>query len=814
MLLALALGLAPWSGRPARAASAVLDARLQDALRGAERVGAVVVFRGDGAPAAADLQALRDAGVTSGLSLRSLPIAGALLTQAQVTALAARPEVRAIYLNRRLAYDNAEATALTGVDRVRRDAAMTSRNGGLPISGAGVSVLVNDSGIDGTHADLQYGPHLVQNVAGATNLNAVSSLLPITYVENVPNTDSTGGHGTHVAGIVGGTGARSGGLYEGVAPGASLIGYGSGAALFLLDTLGGFDYALTHQAQYGIRVITNSWGDTGDTGTAVDPNDPITIATKRAYDRGIVVVFSAGNSGPGESTITGNYKKAPWVIAVAAGTKQGTLADFSSRGVAGRSGSFTIDGERWTYEDRPTVTAPGESIISTRAIAPDGLLGTDPSIPPAYQPFYTNLSGTSMAAPHVAGIVALMLDANPALSPLEVKQIIQQTATNIPGHEAWEVGAGYVNAYAAVDRALNQKSYGSTVNAFRTFNSSATISVQRSAFSIDYNPVTFVSPNRHTFNVPAGLSELAVRVDAAGVQGETGNPLNLVLIAPDGSEVSSGISLLFPLYYDRTVVVSAPAPGTWAVELRGLRGDPLNPVGAGLPETVEGEIAFKAAGAFSGLSDIAGHPAEAAIKVAVSERLVDGYASGSYKPSQNLTRGELARYLVMGAGVRQLLPAGRTFADVAAADVPFVEAAVAAGAALRDVEQRARGVVRPISPARFSPDRAVTRAELAYTFVQSLGLEADALARNGGSLTVQHGGQRIPIDDAADVPADLRGYVQLALDLNILNAYFSVTQGPFDLQPVVRATFKPASPVTRGEYAVVAGRFYSAYLLP
>lgn len=73
---------------------------------------------------------------------------------------------------------------------------------------------------------------------------------------NVENTDATGGHGTHVAGIAGGTGALSNGKYEGVAPGAPLVGYGSGAALFILDALGGFG----------------------------------------AYNRGIVVVFSAGNS--------------------------------------------------------------------------------------------------------------------------------------------------------------------------------------------------------------------------------------------------------------------------------------------------------------------------------------------------------------------------------------------------------------------------------------------------------------------------------------------------------------------------------------
>jgi serine protease AprX len=421
----------------------------------------VVTFQGDSAPSAAQVDLLRQVGVTTGITFRSLPIAGVLATAGQVNALAANPEVRSLDLNYALSYDNYDATKLTGVDKVRTDANMIRQNGGLPVNGSGVTVLVNDSGIDGTHRDHAFGTHLVQNVEAATNLNALEpTLLPISYVENVPNTDSTGGHGTHVAGIVGATGAMSAGKHEGVAPGADLVGYGSGAGLLLLDTLGGFDYALTHQVQYGIRVVTNSWGTTSDVGTDVDPNDPINVATKRLYDRGVVVVFSAGNSGPNAGTITGNYKKAPWAITVAAGTKSGTLADFSSRGISGKSGSFTVDGQTWTWYDRPTVTAPGALIISTRAASPIGVIGTPDDIEliePAYLPFYTTLSGTSMAAPHVAGIVALLLDANPNLSPAQIKQIIQETATPMSGYATWEVGNGYVNAHAAVDRAFKTR---------------------------------------------------------------------------------------------------------------------------------------------------------------------------------------------------------------------------------------------------------------------------------------------------------------------------------------------------------------------
>jgi serine protease AprX len=81
---------------------------------------------------------------------------------------------------------------------------------------------------------------------------------------------------------------------------------------------------------------------------------------------------------------------------------------------------------------------------------------------------------------------------------------------------------------------------------------------------------------------------------------------------------------------------------------------------------------------------------------------------------------------------------------------------------------------------------------------------------NGQQPSAVFNGQRVPIDDASNIPAGFEGYVQLALDLNLLNASFSVTQGPFDLQPVVHATFQPTRNVTRAEYAVAATRWLSA----
>ena len=98
--------------------------------------------------------------------------------------------------------------------RVRTDAAMTRANGGLPLSGRGnFSVVVNDSGIDATHSDLKLGEKVIQNVEVVADTETLTGFTPLVTIENLPNTDTVG-HGTHCAGILGGTGQMSGGRYE------------------------------------------------------------------------------------------------------------------------------------------------------------------------------------------------------------------------------------------------------------------------------------------------------------------------------------------------------------------------------------------------------------------------------------------------------------------------------------------------------------------------------------------------------------------------------------------------------------------------
>ena len=772
----------------------------------------VVSFEQSGPVTAAQRSALQALGIDRGITMRTLPIASALATPAEIRALAQRDDVASIYFNAPLRYFNKEANQMSGVERAVTHPGDFNR--AIPFSGAGVTVLVNDSGVDGTHDDIKFGDHLVQNTQGVTNLAAVDSMLPITYIEGVVNTDWGSGHGTHCAGTIGGTGAKSNGLYRGVAPGADLVGYGSGAVLLILDAVGGLDYAATNQFSYEhpIRVTSNSWGSSGP----FDPMDPVSIATYELYKRGIVSVFAAGNDGPGEDTHN-PYAQAPWVISVGASEKDAVLTSFSSRGKRFESGTFTMpDGREWTYFNQPTIVANGVDIVSTRtltgALPPLAAEFDAANLEPAHLPFYTHMSGTSMATPHVAGIIALMLEANPHLNPAQVKDILERTATNMTGRLAWEAGAGHVNAYAALAEASGMRNdFGGTVNVLREFNANALLEAgdHTVPFSILFSPVGTVESKAFEVGPDTAWVAAEATVD---------NTVAIVLTDPDGNQYGSAIAL--PEIGNRIVAGGPGKAGTWTVTVRGIgsvSGNDVDPLsvtnGYAAPGYVDGEVFFIDSAGYTAMDDIQGHAAQKAIEFAVGYRLVDGYSDRKFRPDQYIRRQEMAQYLLMGNTVRQQLPLDGTpsFSDLGT-DSPYyayAESAVATGGALRDLEHDQAGVMGLLN-GEFRPKDAVTRASLAYSLVQALGLQDQAVAFSG-DLTVFHDGERIPLDDAAQVPAALRGYVQLALDMGLLNAYFSLTQGPFDLEPTLHARFAPTEKVTRAAWSVAAGRFMTQY---
>jgi len=280
--------------------------------------------------------------------------------------------------------------------------------------------------------------------------------LPILIPDNNPTSiGSNTEHGTHVAGIIGGNGYDSTGARTGVAPGVSLVALkvlDSTGRGYISDVIAAIDYAIEHRDALNIRVLNLS------VAAAVHESyttDPLTLAARRAVEAGIVVVTSAGNLGRnaagrsqyGAITAPGN---APWVVTVGAASHQGTtdraddvVAAFSSRGPT------YLD-----YSAKPDLVAPGVGLESLSdpssalyAAHPEWLL---PGAVATWYVPYLSLSGTSMAAPVVSGTIALMLQANPALTPNAVKAILEYTAQSDAGFNHLTQGAGFLNARGAV----------------------------------------------------------------------------------------------------------------------------------------------------------------------------------------------------------------------------------------------------------------------------------------------------------------------------------------------------------------------------
>ena len=495
MVLALVLGLATLpsrgGGASASAAAAVkIDSQLTRffATHAAGATVPVIITYGR-KPGASELSRLRLAGITKGFATRELPMVIADMSAVQLAAVSRQPGVVSVYSNRLMKTFTNASRAFIGVPQMTADTQVTKNNRsnpGFPITGKGVGIGYIDTGIDATHKDLTYGKKTVQNViqplsetvvsdAGLVGAPSVSigdivndtGFVPPIYVENQQMSDLESGHGTHGAAVAAGTGEQSGGFYGGVARGAHLVGVNSGNELGLpsVGIIGAYDYLLSNQYAYNIRVINNSWGSSLDA-DGIDPNNPINVATRACHDRNITVVFAAGNAGDTPTSIN-PYSTMPWTISVAAGVKQGlgSPADFSSRGVDNGTGTDVAGMPADTTlapNLRPDITAPGVDIKSAR-LRGAGLtntLGTVPvvgndltTIPPAFLPYYTTSQGTSFACPHVSGVVALMLEANPLLTPDEVVTVLRQTANPMPFDER-VVGAGYVDAHNAVRAAM------------------------------------------------------------------------------------------------------------------------------------------------------------------------------------------------------------------------------------------------------------------------------------------------------------------------------------------------------------------------
>ncbi|HJQ34348.1 MAG TPA: S8 family serine peptidase [Pyrinomonadaceae bacterium] len=374
-------------------------------------------------------------------------VRAASLPAAAVEAMAARSDVGYVALDR-------DVQVLGHVSLTSgADAARVMGNYNPTYDGTGVGIAVLDSGVDPNHTAMTVESGSASRVVKSVDFTGEG------------RTDDPYGHGTHVAGIAAGNGQVSNSSYVGIAPNASIInlrvlnsqGVGSVSAL-----LAALDWIKTNKGTYNIRVVNMSLGT-----SAVDSykNDPLCLAVRSLVNSNVVVVAAAGNEGK-DSSGTKLYGQIhspgidPSVITVGAANTYGTdarnddaVTTYSSRGP---TRSFWTDSYGTKHYDnlvKPDVIAPGNKIIDAQAAG--NLLVTqnptlDANVSGSSSRDQMYLSGTSMAAPVVSGAAALLLQANPKLTPNLVKALLMYTAQQLPGFNTFEQGAGEINLEGAM----------------------------------------------------------------------------------------------------------------------------------------------------------------------------------------------------------------------------------------------------------------------------------------------------------------------------------------------------------------------------
>lgn len=303
------------------------------------------------------------------------------------------PGVVMLELDGILSIANGDAAVLHGVDTVWADTGY---------DGAGSSVAIIDTGIDGAHASLD----------DLDDDNSTDDPKVIAFYDPVNNPSLTNGtevfpyddqgHGSHCAGTTAGTGAPN---YEhiGMAPQAFLVGVkvlDAGGSGSFATVMAGMEWTVENRYKYNIRGASMSLGGPGLAEWASSDDDSVNRYANEMMSAGIAIFIAAGNNGV--SAQIGTPGSAEDAITVGALDKNSAIAIYSSQGP--------------TEEGRvkPNIAYVGSNVMSVAFNTGDQ---------------YTDMSGTSMATPGAAGVAALMYQANPDLSPFDIKNIMQETAT-------------------------------------------------------------------------------------------------------------------------------------------------------------------------------------------------------------------------------------------------------------------------------------------------------------------------------------------------------------------------------------------------
>ncbi|HVG35209.1 MAG TPA: S8 family peptidase [Pyrinomonadaceae bacterium] len=409
-----------------------------------------VVFVTPSAPTTSLQSAVTGGGGAVKKNLKNVRELTATLPASQIDKLAARTDVSYIALDRPVRKEG-HLEITTGAYQARNYGTSTTGT----INGTGIGIAVLDSGIAPNHHSF-----FVDNTSTSTRIVA-----NVNFVSNETITNDPYGHGTHVAAMAAGSNHVASGAYTGVAPRANIVNVrvlnsqGTGSAS---DVVAGVDWCIANKATYNIRVINMSLGT-----TAVDSyqNDPLCLAVRRAVDAGIVVVVSAGNAGKDASgnKIFGSIHSPgiePSAITVGAANTFGTdgrtddqVTTYSSRGPTRGFYTDPLGVKHYDNLIKPDLIAPGNKMIQAEAPG-NAILASDPSLDTGIT---TNIdhkmmymSGTSMAAPAVAGAAALLVQRNPGLTPNMVKAILEYTSNPLRNFNTLEQGAGLLNVEGAV----------------------------------------------------------------------------------------------------------------------------------------------------------------------------------------------------------------------------------------------------------------------------------------------------------------------------------------------------------------------------